>query len=235
MADSWSPPSRGPGPRRVTRYPGARWHWSAGRGTVIETPAEALPLHLLLIAPAQPAHAFGLPAQGLARALAEAGQEVTILVPLAPGLAPPQLPGVRVEVQPLPTADPSRVAVATAIDLLAAWLRARMVAGRRWDHLHAFDGLGANALAQLQAQGRLGAWLRSSGASPPHPDPVLRRLQRRGLEAASTIRVRDEAAAARLQACWGLQAPSLPPTAESAPDWLALYRGLAAATPAASG
>lgn len=236
MADSWSPSSRGPGPRRVTRYPGGRWHWAAGRGTVIETAAAAAPLRLLLIAPAWPGHALGGPARGLAQALATAGQELTMLVPLAAGGGLPVLPGVRVEALPLPALPEPRLAAAAAIDLLAAWLRAALAAGRRWDRLHAFDGLGANALAQLQAQGRLDAWLRSAGPARPHPDPVLRRFQRRGLEAATALRAHDAAAAASLLQGWGLLAPPLAPQAEAATDWLALYRGLVVpAAPAPTG
>lgn len=217
MAEPASERPVGPGrPRRVSRSPGERWHWPASRGTVIEAgappaaPGEVLRIGLLT-------HSV-LPRGGvvhsleLAEALTAAGHAVTLFAPAAPGEKLFRTPACTVEEVPVPATPPgaTRAMVEARIAGYIAHLRARLAAGARWDLLHAHDGIGANALAELRAQGRIGPWLRTVHHLDRYSDPVIDAFQQRGVREADTLLCVSAHWAGQLARDWGRPAEAVP-------------------------
>jgi glycosyltransferase-like protein len=123
----------------------------------------------------------------LGEALQALGHAVTLFLPTAPGQRLYRDTSCETVAVPVPAADPALVTMAARrIAALEATLPG-LLAGRPFDVLHAQDTLSANALATLQARGRIGDWVRTLHHLDDYTDPRLVAWQLRGVQAARQV------------------------------------------------
>jgi glycosyltransferase-like protein len=123
----------------------------------------------------------------LGEALQALGHAVTLFLPTAPGQRLYRDTACATVAVPVPPADADLVTMAgRRIAALEAALPG-LLAARPFDLLHAQDTLSANALATLQARGRIGDWVRTLHHLDDYADPRLVAWQLRGVQAARHV------------------------------------------------
>lgn len=150
----------------------------------------------------------------LGRALQQAGQQVTLIAPAAPGQRFFRDTPCPVEIAALPsppTDAPADLAgqVAARIQAVRTHLQ-HTSAAKRFDLLHAHDGIGANALADLKAQGRLRGYVRTVHHVDRFADARLQAWEARSLREAGLLLCVSRLWQQRLQAEHGLAAHEVP-------------------------
>lgn len=121
----------------------------------------------------------------LAQALHEAGHEVTVMAPALPGqqfFRPVACKTSLVPVRQTPTNTLDLVR-----DRVAAFSTHLERRAADFDVLHAHDGMGGNALADLQARGLIQGFVRTVHHLDSFEDPQLQRLQLRSITQASEV------------------------------------------------
>lgn len=123
----------------------------------------------------------------LGRALHERGHEVTIFAPAAPGQTLFRTPPCRVSLAPLDgTGGGFADSVRRRIEAMRSHLAARPdLAG--FAVLHAHDGIGANALADLADAGRIPGYLRTVHHVDRFPDAQVQAWEERSIRAATRV------------------------------------------------
>lgn len=123
----------------------------------------------------------------LAEALHALGHAVTVFAPAMAGQTLFRTLSCRFEAVPVGPAP--RDMADMAAQRIAAYVRhlAPRVADDDFDLLHAQDGLGANALADLQARGLIDGFVRTVHHLDPFTDPRLAHWQLRGVRAARAV------------------------------------------------
>jgi glycosyltransferase-like protein len=123
----------------------------------------------------------------LANALHDRGHRVTVFAPALPGQALFRTPRCAVELVPI-TAAPSDVAEMVATRR-AAYVQhlSRLLRTRRFDVLHAQDGIGGNALADLCGVGAIAGFVRTVHHLDSFSDARVMAWQRRGFLCASRV------------------------------------------------
>lgn len=127
----------------------------------------------------------------LGRALHAAGHAVTLMAPALPGQRFFRDTPCAVEYAPLraesPGAKPSLAAsVAHRIDAMRTHLQ-HTRAAQRFDLLHAHDGIGANALADLKAQGEIAGYVRTVHHVDHFADDQVQAWEHRSLREAGLL------------------------------------------------
>lgn len=128
----------------------------------------------------------------LAEALRQAGHHVTVLATARPGQRFFRPVACATELVALPPADAPVPAagmvreIGTRIAAIERHLDATLDA-RLFDILHAQDPIGANALANLRARGRIGAFVRTVHHLDHFDEPQLAAWQERGFRAADAV------------------------------------------------
>lgn len=123
----------------------------------------------------------------LARALHALGHRVTVFAPAAPGEHLFRDTPHEVDLVPVPPA-PKRLADRVAEHIVA--LRehlAQRLEHERFDILHAHDGIGGNALADLAEAGRIAGFVRTVHHLDPFDDARLAAWQRRSVRQAARV------------------------------------------------
>lgn len=171
----------------------------------------------------------------LATALHGLGHRVTVMAPAEPGQKLFRPVPCRVELVPVGPAPRSvRELVA---DRVAAYVRHldRLLDTERFDLLHAQDGIGGNALADLRERGRVPGFVRTIHHLDTFADPQVMAWQRRAWHSASqclcvsdlwceTMRVEHGCVAERVSN--GVDAARFTPAADARDDRLAERLGL---------
>jgi len=121
----------------------------------------------------------------LAHALHEAGHDVTVMAPALPGQSffrpvACKTSLVAVTHTPANTLDLVR-------DRVSAFTTHLMHTGADFDVLHAHDGMGGNALADLKARGLIRGFVRTVHHLDPFEDPQLQHLQMRSVTQAAEV------------------------------------------------
>ncbi|MEF7612439.1 MSMEG_0565 family glycosyltransferase [Aquincola sp. MAHUQ-54] len=125
----------------------------------------------------------------LGRALQAAGHEVTLIAPAARGQRFFRETPCRVSLAPLvPQADGTALAdgVRARIDAVRSHLRA-LLRHQHFDVLHAHDGIGANALADLQAEGLIDGYVRTVHHVDRFADAQVQAWEERSLREARLL------------------------------------------------
>ena len=127
----------------------------------------------------------------LAEALADAGHEVTVMAPAAPGQRLFRELRCAVELVEVPGAAAGTTEmIFRRIDAYVRHLSggvASRCAGDRFDVLHAQDGIGGNALASLCEQSVIGAFVRTVHHVDHFGDPQIDALQARAIHCARKV------------------------------------------------
>ena len=123
----------------------------------------------------------------LANALHDRGHHVTVLAPALPGQALFRTPRCAVEFVPVAPA-PRGIAemIASRRTAYVAHL-SRRLGGQRFDVLHAQDGIGANALADLVDAGAIGGFVRTVHHLDHFEDGGVMALQERAVRSARLV------------------------------------------------
>lgn len=123
----------------------------------------------------------------LAQALHRAGQEVTLMAPAAPGQQFFRAVDCKVELAPV-TVKPRNLAemVGSRIAAYTTHLR-QLLKRRQFDILHAHDGIGGNALADLEDAGLIHGHVRTVHHIDDFTDPQVAAWQERALRRAAKI------------------------------------------------
>lgn len=142
----------------------------------------------------------------LATGLHRLGHDVTVMAPAAPGERLFRTVPCRVVLVPAaPAPSGVRAMVGERIAAYRRYLEhAQDTAG--FDVLHAQDGIGANALADLRDQGRIPGFVRTVHHLDDFGDPQLDHWQQRGCTAADLVLCVSDTWQARLHARLGLKA-----------------------------
>lgn len=129
----------------------------------------------------------------LAAALHAGGHRVTVIAPAAPGERLFRSVPCAVETIPVPppaaraqAAGGAAAVVGARIEACTAYLRAREL-DRDFDILHTQDGIGADALANLKKEGRVGRFLRTVGHVAHCTDPQVAHWQHRSIRAPAAL------------------------------------------------
>lgn len=123
----------------------------------------------------------------LARALHDLGHHVTVFAPAAPGerffRATPH------EVDLVPVGPPPKSLADRVGEHIVAFVAqlSRRLEHERFDILHAHDGIGGNALADLVDAGRIGGFVRTVHHLDPFEDARLAAWQKRSVERAARV------------------------------------------------
>ena len=146
----------------------------------------------------------------LGRALQAAGHAVTVMAPATPGQRFFRDTPCAVEYAPLRPApagaDVSLAAsVAHRIDAMRNHLGVAQAA-RRFDVLHAHDGIGGNALADLKARGDIAGYVRTVHHVDHFPDEQVQAWETRSLRQAGLLLCVSRVWQQRLQRAHGLRA-----------------------------
>ena len=123
----------------------------------------------------------------LGRALTALGHSVTLVAPAAPGQAFFRDTPCRVELAAAPLAGAD---LAETVQRRIAALRSHLAAllhREHFDVLHAHDGIGANALADLVQQGAIGAYLRTVHHVDRYGDARVQAWEGRSIRAAARV------------------------------------------------
>ncbi len=123
----------------------------------------------------------------LGRALMALGHTVTLLAPAAPGQTFFRETPCRVELAPAP---PAGADLAETVQRRIAALRAHLaplLQRERFDVLHAHDGIGANALADLVQQGAIDGYLRTVHHVDRYGDVRVQAWEERSIRAAAGV------------------------------------------------
>lgn len=142
----------------------------------------------------------------LGRALAALGHGVTIVAPAARGQRLFRESPCELALVPVP---PAGASLFDTVQTRIAAMREHVdAAGRRarFDVLHAHDGIGANALADLQERGRIAGYLRTVHHVDRFADPRVQALEERSIRRASGVLCVSELWRERLQAEHGIAA-----------------------------
>lgn len=123
----------------------------------------------------------------LAHALHDAGHEVTVMAPAAPGqdfFRP-----VRCATELVPVGGTPRDMVEMVAQRIEAYVAhlSVLLARRRFDVLHCHDGIGGNALATLASRGLIGGFTRTVHHLDDFADEQLMRWQERAFTQASQV------------------------------------------------
>jgi glycosyltransferase-like protein len=124
----------------------------------------------------------------LAQALHRAGHEVTLMAPAAPGQRFFREITCEVSFAPIPAGKPESLAqmVGSRIDAYTAHLR-HVLETRSFDLFHAHDGIGGNALADLEDEGLIGGHVRTVHHLDDFADPQVAAWQLRSVRRACRI------------------------------------------------
>jgi len=123
----------------------------------------------------------------LGRALMALGHTVTLLAPAAPGQAFFRETPCRVELAPAP---PAGVDLAETVQRRIAALRAHLaplLQREHFDVLHAHDGIGANALAELVQLGAIDGYLRTVHHVDRYSDARVQAWEEHSIRAAAGV------------------------------------------------
>ena len=124
----------------------------------------------------------------LAHALTDAGHDVTVMAPAAPGQAFFRPLRCRSELAPLTLrAGSVKQRVASRIDAFVTHLLPRLAAGDGFDIWHAHDGIGGNALATLVERRLIGGFVRTVHHLDRFDDAELMAWQERAVVAAQRV------------------------------------------------
>lgn len=124
----------------------------------------------------------------LANALHAAGHAVTVFAPAAPGQRLFREPACRVSLVPVAGTPRDMVAmVRSRIDAFTRHLGGLLARGGHFDVWHTHDSIGGNALADLQAGGRIGGFVRTVHHLDHFDEPQLMQWQQRAFEAATQV------------------------------------------------
>ena len=142
----------------------------------------------------------------LGRALRARGHHVTLLAPAAPGQGFFRETPCRVELAaaPVPGAD-----LAQTVQRRIAAMRthlAGLLEREHFDVLHAHDGIGANALADLADRGRLPGYVRTVHHVDRYGDERVQAWEERSIRAASQVLCVSAVWRDRLQGEYGIEA-----------------------------
>lgn len=122
----------------------------------------------------------------LGRALLERGHDVTVFAPAAPGRGFFRATPCKVSLAPLDDSGDFPTRVRSRITAMHGHLAAREdLAG--FDVLHAHDGIGANALADLTEAGRIAGYLRTVHHVDRFPDAQVQAWEERSIRAAARV------------------------------------------------
>jgi len=156
----------------------------------------------------------------LGRALMALGHAVTLIAPAAPGQAFFRETPCRVELATVPEVGAgSRVSPPAGADLAEtvrrriAALRAHLAAllqRERFDILHAHDGIGANALADLVQQAAIGGYLRTVHHVDRYGDARVQAWEERSIRAAARVLCVSALWCQRLRDEYGVDAEQVP-------------------------
>lgn len=123
----------------------------------------------------------------LGRTLMALGHTVTLIAPAAPGQGFFRETPCRVELAPAPPAGADLAeTVRRRIDALRVHLAA-LLQRERFDILHAHDGIGANALADLVQQGAIDGYLRTVHHVDRYGDARVQAWEERSIRAAARV------------------------------------------------
>jgi glycosyltransferase-like protein len=146
----------------------------------------------------------------LGRALMERGHMVTLLAPAAPGQAFFRETPCRVELAPAP---PAGADLAETVQQRCAALRAQLASllqRERFDILHAHDGIGANALADLVQQGAIDGYLRTVHHVDRFGDERVQGWEERSIRSAARVLCVSALWCRRLRDEYGVEAVQVP-------------------------
>ena len=123
----------------------------------------------------------------LGRALQARGHDVTLLAPARPGERFFRATPCRVELAGVPA--PAAGLAETVRERIVALREhlGRLLQRGQFDVLHAHDGIGANALADLQELGRIGGYLRTVHHYDRYADPRVQAWEDRSIRAARRV------------------------------------------------
>ena len=142
----------------------------------------------------------------LGAALMQRGHAVTVLAPAEPGQRLFRATPCRVEYALVAAAQTTLAATVRArIDAMRAHLL-RLLASESFDVFHAHDGIGANALADLRAAGRIPGYARTVHHVDRYGDDEVQAWEERAIRCASQVLCVSATWRARLQAEWGVRA-----------------------------
>ena len=142
----------------------------------------------------------------LGHALMERGHAVTLLAPAAPGQAFFRETPCRVEFAAVP---PAGADLAETVQRRIAALRAHLASllqRERFDILHAHDGIGANALADLVQQGAVDGYLRTVHHVDRYGDARVQSWEERSIRAATRVLCVSASWCRRLRDEYGVEA-----------------------------
>lgn len=142
----------------------------------------------------------------LGRALRARGHEVTLIAPAAPGQGFFRPTPCRVELAPapLPGADLADT-VQRRISAMRSHL-STLLQRERFDVLHAHDGIGANALADLADRGLIAGYVRTVHHVDRYGDERVQAWEERSIRSAAQVLCVSALWRRRLQDAYGIQA-----------------------------
>ena len=146
----------------------------------------------------------------LGRALMERGHTVTLVAPAAPGQAFFRETMCRVE---LAVAPPAGADLAETVRRRIGALRTHLLAllqRERFDILHAHDGIGANALADLVRQGAVDGYLRTVHHVDRYGDARVQAWEERSIRSAARVLCVSAMWCRRLRDEYGVEAAQVP-------------------------
>ncbi|MBN3751858.1 MSMEG_0565 family glycosyltransferase [Paraburkholderia sp. Tr-20389] len=144
----------------------------------------------------------------LARALHEAGQDVTVFAPSVGGAPMFRASPCRVVLAPVAAHGNDTVAmVQTRIAALKAALLEHDASG--FDVLHAQDSISGNALAELREAGAIRGYVRTVHHLDAFSDPRLREWQRRAFADADTVLCVSDAWTRTMRDAFGIEASTV--------------------------
>jgi len=146
----------------------------------------------------------------LGRALRSRGHEVTVVAPAEPGRRFFRETPCRVE---FAAAPPPGVGLADTVRRRIDAMRAHMaslVRHEAFDVLHAHDGIGANALADLTDEGVIAGYVRTVHHVDRFADPRVQSWEERSIRAAAQVMCVSALWRRRLQDEWGVTAAQVP-------------------------
>lgn len=142
----------------------------------------------------------------LGRALHARGRDVTIVAPAAAGQAMFRATPCRLSLAPLvPSEGDFALRIRARIDAVREHL-SRLLDEQRFDVLHAHDGIGANALADLAEAGRVCGYLRTVHHVDRFADDRVQAWEARSIRAAAAVLCVSEVWQQRLSATHGVRA-----------------------------
>jgi glycosyltransferase-like protein len=146
----------------------------------------------------------------LGRALMALGHTVTLVAPAAPGQAFFRETPCRVELAPAP---PAGADLAETVQRRIAALRAHLASLLQREHfdvLHAHDGIGANALADLAQHGAIDGYLRTVHHVDRYGDARVQAWEERSIRAAARVLCVSALWCGRLRDEYGIEAVQVP-------------------------